>query len=243
MKSIKVLIVEDEMIIAKDLTYHLQEIGVTVCGILIEGEAVEDFLKTTIPDIILMDISLKGEMSGIDTVIELQKNYSIPVVYLTANTDDHSFNLAKATKPFAFIEKPFKKRALIRTIELLIEQLLEEEKKTDYEEVSSFILNDRIFVKSKNALVKIFLKDILYIQAERAYCQIFTKERNFVLSTPLKNFEDQIAREFLIRVHRSYIINLLQIEGLEDNVLLIHNSRIPVSKTYYEELVKRLTIL
>ena len=116
MRTIKVLIVEDEMIVAKDISYYLEEIGCEVCGLLMEGEEVMPFLDKEVPDIILMDIMLKGRLDGINTVHALKKHYDIPIIYLTANTDDHSFELAKATQPFAFIEKPFKKKALKRSV-------------------------------------------------------------------------------------------------------------------------------
>ncbi|MCB0854126.1 MAG: response regulator, partial [Bacteroidetes bacterium] len=110
MRTIKVLIVEDEMIVAKDISYYLEELGCEVCGLLMEGEQVLPFLEKEVPDIILMDIMLKGKLDGVSTVHLIRKDYTIPIIYLTANTDDQSFEMAKATKPFAFIEKPFKKK-------------------------------------------------------------------------------------------------------------------------------------
>jgi DNA-binding LytR/AlgR family response regulator len=242
MKSLKVLIVEDEIIIARDLAYHLKTMGLEVCGILVEGEKVLDFLQTNTPDMILMDISLRGKMDGISVVHQIQKKYTLPIIYLTANTDDITFQLAKVTKPFAFIEKPFKKRDLLRTLELLIERLIEKTEKVSFPMVPSYVLKDRIFIKDGNALVKVFLQDILYVQAERAYCLIATQEKKFLLSVPLKNFEEQITTEFFLRVHRSYLINLNHIDSLEDNTILIQNVRIPVSRSYQEILAKHLRI-
>ena len=103
-------------------------------------------------------------------------------------------------------------------------------------------LKDRIFIKDGTALVKVFLKDILYVQAERAYCLIATKEKKYLLSVPLKNFEEQISAEFFLRVHRSYLINLDHIDRLEDNTILIQDARIPVSRSYHEILAKHLRI-
>lgn len=243
MKSIKVLIVEDEVIIARDLAYHLKEMGLIVSGILMEGEEVEEFVRKEMPDIVLMDISLRGEMDGISAARLLKQKYDIPIIYLTANADDRTFEQAKSTKPFAFIEKPFKKRTLFRTIELLIEHLMEDSNNDGDHESPSFILNDRIFVKSGNSMVKIYLKDILYIQAERAYSQIATRERKYLLSSPLKAFEDQVSADNFLRVHRSFIVNLEHIDGLEENSIIINKERIPVSRSFQETLFKSLNIL
>lgn len=108
MRKIKVLIVEDEVVIAKNIAYYLEQLGCAVTGVLTTGEEVLPFLQEELVDIILMDISLKGKLDGVQTVHLVKANYDTPVIFLTANTDDRSFELAKATKPFAFVEKPFK---------------------------------------------------------------------------------------------------------------------------------------
>lgn len=123
MSNIRVLIVEDEVIIARDMARQLEGLGCEICGLLRDGESVLPFLENTLPDIVLLDIQLAGAMDGIETVREIQKQYAIPVVYMTARTDDRSFAQARATRPFAFIEKPFKVRSLLRTFELLMEQI------------------------------------------------------------------------------------------------------------------------
>ena len=243
MQKIKILIVEDEMLVARDVAHYREDIGCTVIGIVMEGEAALDFLKQEKPDIILMDIHLKGKLDGVETVQEFQKTLDIPLVYMTANTDDASFERAKATQPFAFIEKPFKKRTLIRTIDLLIEQLLSKKATEDEKEIDSFVLNDRIFVREKNKMVKIKLTDILYMEAERAYSRIITPEKEFVLSLPLRSLEEKISAEFLMRVHRSYVVNLNHVDEMQDNYIQIHQKYIPVSRSYWEEFLRRVKVI
>ncbi|MEZ4920435.1 MAG: LytTR family transcriptional regulator DNA-binding domain-containing protein [Saprospiraceae bacterium] len=240
MRKVKVLIVEDEMIVAKDISYHLEEIGCEVCGLLIEGEQVIPFLEKEIPDIILMDIMLKGKLDGIDTVHLVKKDHDIPIIFLTANTDDRSFELAKATKPFAFIEKPFKKKILKRTVELLIEQLsVEQATETD-----SFILKDRIFVREKNnVMVKIDLEDITYIEADRAYSTIYTPDKSTVITSSLSGLEQKLSSPYLMRVHRSFIVNLHKVESFEENMLTIGSKRITVSRSYWKEFLKKVNII
>ena len=240
MRTIKVLIVEDEMIVAKDISYYLEELGCEVCGLLMEGEQVLPFLEKEVPDIILMDIMLKGKLDGVSTVHLLRKHYTIPIIYLTANTDDQSFEMAKATKPFAFIEKPFKKKILKRTFELLIEQISNEsESDTD-----AFILKDRVFVReNNNTMVKINLEDILYIEADRAYCQITTSEKTYLLTSSLGNLEQKLSSPFLMRVHRSYLVNLQQIDSIEENSITIGSKNITVSRSYWKDFLNRVKII
>lgn len=122
--SIKILIVEDEMLIGAKISMLLTNLGYEVTGILPRGEEAIAHVKENPPDIILLDINLKGKMDGIETAASLQQK-NIPVIYLTANSDEATFNRAKQTRPAAFIKKPFKQLDLQRAIELTISRLAE----------------------------------------------------------------------------------------------------------------------
>ena len=121
-EKIKLLIVEDEMVIAANISLQLSELGYEVMGIIPRGEEALKHVNDNPPDIILMDINLKGHLDGIATARLIQKKQDIPVIYLTANVDDAHFNSAKDTHPYGFIAKPFKKLDLQRAIELTISQ-------------------------------------------------------------------------------------------------------------------------
>jgi CheY-like chemotaxis protein len=110
--------VEDEMVIAANISLELTSMGYDIIGIIPRGEEALIHIRETRPDILLLDIQLKGEIDGIDVATQMQKDFDIPIIYLTANTDDAYFNKAKETKPHAFISKPFKKRDLQRALEL-----------------------------------------------------------------------------------------------------------------------------
>ncbi|MDX1603146.1 MAG: response regulator, partial [Salinimicrobium sediminis] len=105
-EKVKLLIVEDEMIIAAHISLQLSEMGYEVTGIVPRGEEALVHVKENPPDIILLDINLKGELDGIETARQMQRTRNIPVIYLTANADDAHFNKAKDTHPYGFIAKP-----------------------------------------------------------------------------------------------------------------------------------------
>ena len=243
MRKINILIVEDEIIVAKDIAYYLEELGCNIAGILMTGEEVLSFLKEETVDIILMDIMLRGKLDGVQVVHFLRKQYDIPVIFLTANTDDHSFEMAKATKPFAFVEKPFKPKRLIRTVELLIEQIAERTEDKNEQEAQNFILSDRIFVREKGKMIKIFLADILYIEADGAYSKIVSTDKTFLLAINLRNLEGKISSDILMRVHRSYMINLQKIDSIEDNYVDINQQAIPISRTHWNDFLKRVNVI
>ena len=227
-------------------------LGYEVTGIVPRGEEAVMHAEQNPPDIVLLDINLKGTIDGIETAKQMQRFGEIPIIYLTANTDEGTFNRAKSTRPFAFISKPFKQLDLQRAIELAISRMAENQtgkmEKTegitpdndDAKADAPYILSDRIFVKHKEKMVKIFIADILYIEADRNYSHIFTKNKEFMLSITLKGFEDKILSNAFLRVHRSFIINLAQVDEVAENHVIIGQKAIPLSVTMREDLLKRL---
>ena len=121
----RLLIVEDDMIIAANISLQLCNLGYEVTGIESRGEEAVHHALENKPDIILMDINLKGKITGIETAKEIQKFLDIPIIYLTANVDDATFSKARETHPFAFISKPFNKLDLERIIALVEEKITE----------------------------------------------------------------------------------------------------------------------
>ena len=239
----KILIVEDEMVIGANISLELTKLGYEVTGIVPRGEEALVHLKEQTPDILLLDINLKGELDGVETAKEMQKTHNVPIIYLTANTDDANFNRAKETHPYAFITKPFKKLDLKRAIELTLSQLQssnadEPEIKPGTEE--AYVLNDSIFVRQSNSMLKILIEDILYIEAQRNYCKIFTKQKEHLLVITLKEMDEKLPSKHFLRVHRSFIINIAQISEIVTTHLIIGKKTIPLNKAMKDELLKRL---
>ncbi|PKQ44273.1 LytR/AlgR family response regulator transcription factor [Confluentibacter flavum] len=242
-QAIKILIVEDEMIIAANISLQLSQLGYEVTGIIPRGEEAILHVKQNQPDIVLMDIQLKGELDGIETAQIMQNDFDIPIIYLTANADDEHFNKAKSTHPYAFISKPFKKLDLQRAIELTVSHMQSEkigDQTLNGNSVSPFILSDSIFVRHHEKMVKVDIKDILYIEAERNYCRIHSTDKQYLLVMTLKDMDEKLPQKHFIRVHRSFIVNLSQIDEVATSHIIIDKKAIPVSKALKEELLNRL---
>ncbi len=240
--TIKILIVEDEMIIGANIAMLLTKLGYNVSGILPRGEEVMDHILTNKPDIILLDIQLKGQLDGIETAELVNKECNIPIIFLTANSDDTNFNRAKATNPKAFISKPFKKLDLQRAIELCVNSLMASNNNAeqDGQEMKPLVLEDRIFVKHKERMVKLLIGDIYYIEAERNYCRIITREQTYLLVITLKELDEKLPLEHFLRVHRSFVVNLAQVDEVAVDHVIVAKKAIPVSKSCKEELMKRI---
>ena len=108
-KPVKVLIVEDEALIAARISVELDELGYEVSGMVTRADQALLHCQQIPPDVILLDIKLKGKIDGIQLAHELNERVNIPIIFLTANADEATFNRAKETLPQAFISKPYKK--------------------------------------------------------------------------------------------------------------------------------------
>lgn len=126
-----ILVVEDEAIVAEDIKNSLQMAGYTVPPIASSGEDAIKRVKEFNPDIVLMDIVIKGKIDGIETAKQIRSGFDIPVVYLSAFSDEKTIERAKITEPFGYIIKPFNKRELSIAVEMaLYKHKIEEDLKT-----------------------------------------------------------------------------------------------------------------
>ena len=243
---VKILIVEDEMVIGTNISLQLTALGYEVVGIVPRAEEALFLVKKEQPDIVLMDINLKGDLDGVETCKLIQEDFNVAVIYLTANADEANFNRAKSTHPYGFISKPFKKLDLQRAIELTIDRLAQEHSdlnaaaKNSTDEPDPFILSNCIFVRHHEKMVKVNIQDILYIEAERNYCRIYSKDKEYLLVMTLKDMDEKLPKKHFLRIHRSFIVNLSQIEEIASSHIVIGKKAIPVSKSLKEELLKRL---
>ncbi len=228
---IKVLIVEDEILVAEELSFDLEENGFNVTGIAISSdECFAEIAKNT-PHVILMDINIKGQKDGIETAKMVNETTNIPIVYLTANTDSSTLKRAVETTPSAFISKPFNKKDVIVALELAFNKHNE---RTLFQK--NTFTNDMFFVKSGKLYTKIDVNEINYLEANGSYTEIFTTNKTYTLSTNLNHFQENIRNNNFIRVHRSFIVNINKIEAFDTNTVLIEGKTLPISKSYQKEL-------
>jgi diguanylate cyclase (GGDEF)-like protein/PAS domain S-box-containing protein len=140
MMSVQIMVVEDERIVALHLRRQLLKLGYDVVFVASSGEQVLRQVDSLRPDVILMDIHIEGELDGIETVARLPPDYHIPVIYLTAYSEEAVLVRARATKPFGFLLKPFSERELHATIQMALERRKVEMALRDSEEHLSLAL-------------------------------------------------------------------------------------------------------
>jgi CheY-like chemotaxis protein len=118
MSAIRILVVEDETIVGLDLKDRLVEMGYEVAGLVESGEAAVERVAADRPELVLMDIRLKGEIDGIAAAETIRRRWQVPVIYLTAFSEDQTLQRAKLTEPVGYIIKPFEDREIQSAIEM-----------------------------------------------------------------------------------------------------------------------------
>jgi PAS domain S-box-containing protein len=152
----RILIVEDEAIVASDIQMRLKKLGYIPCAIASSGEEAIQKAAKMQPNLALMDIVLKGQMNGIEAAQEIRERFGIPVVYLTAYADEKTLTQAKITEPLGYILKPFGDRELHSSIEIALYKHEVERKLQENEQWLSTILKsigDGLIVTDQNGFV------------------------------------------------------------------------------------------
>lgn len=235
----RIAILEDEMIVVKDLTQRLTQMGYEVSASFSEGDALIAFLTKKQVDLLLVDINLKGRLNGIETVKAINSLSRAPIVYITAQADRMTFNEAKDTKPAAYLIKPFNDFDLETTLELA----LENQKKEDENGASQYVVDDQVFVRSKNRFEKIDIKDILYMEAAGNYTDITTAKGKYVVTTKLGQLEEYLSKTTFFRCHRSYMVNIKEVDGFDDAHVYINERKIPISKSGKKGFLDKLRVI
>lgn len=250
MAKAKILVVEDESIVAKDIQNSLKKLGYNVPTIVASAEKAIKECEDDRPELVLMDIMLKGDMDGIEAANIIREKMGIPVIFLTANADDTTVGKAKMAEPYGYIIKPFREKELQTTIEMALykhEKVAEIRKERDYyySIVENKDVKDSIFVRSEYRLNKIRFEDIYFIEALKDYVIINTTDNSYTTHTTMKEILGILPPKDFVRVHRSYIVRLDKIFSIKYPDLVIEDKKkvIPIGGLYKKELYGRLNFI
>lgn len=240
-EAMKILIVEDDFIIAEDIAQILKNAGYTIVGILARGEEVLRAVETQEPDLILLDITLAGKKSGVEVGEEIHKKYkSIPFIYLTSYADQNTVQKAKHTFPAAYLTKPFDERDLEIAIDLALFNFTQNKNQQEEALQETVLLKDSIFIKKDNRFEKLELSQVLLVEASGHYLIFYTKDqRQFMIGGSLKSFLEKVQEKFFVQVHRSFIINIANISGFDEEYVYIDKRSIPIGKTFRKDFMEK----
>lgn len=243
--KVTVLIVEDEALVAQDINTRLIELDYQVAGIASSADKALQILdENPTIDILLLDIILKGDRDGIELAREVKERYGLPFIFLTSHADDQLVERAKRVRPSAYFLKPFNDRAISIAIELALchstnrnpENKIISEDEIDSEENKVLQLKDVLFLKRSNHFEKVAVEDIYLLKADKDVTIVYAKTGRLISSMDLKILEEILPGNRFIRVHKSYVANILAVTSFEGNLLYVNDMKVPVSKPYRDRV-------
>lgn len=226
----KILIVEDDLLVARNIKDKLEKLQYHVTGIADSYEQALSAIETENPDLALLDIELKGSLSGIDLAEKLTA-IGIPFIYLTSNQDFQTYTQAKNTQPLKNLAKPID---LLNLRNALWE--IDLSKKVPVEAIIHLISD------GNGNKLRINPNDILYIKADGSYSQIyFIKEGKFTLTMNLKTLLQKADWPNIVRVLRSFAVNIQHVKSIIGNqIKMADDEIIDIAPTYKEKFLRHL---
>lgn len=223
MTPLKILIVEDEVLIAEDLKDNLHSFGYDHCEMAHTKSDAFKAIENFQPDLVLLDVRMEKEKDGLEIGDELSKNNKIPFIYITAHSDVNMIREIVKTKPAGYITKPIKKSDLFAAINLVAEKMNSKE-------------SDTIKIKDGYSTVIISASSILYIESEGNYINIFCEDKKYVSRQSLESILSELDPTVFFRIHRSFLINTTKLKKFSKKEVVIGNMTLPVSRNLGDEL-------
>ena len=230
MEALKILIVEDNIIIAEDLQMMLEDLGYNVVGIAMSYYEALDLLEEKKPDICLLDVILKGEKDGIHLAEAINEKYGIPFLFITSHSDKVTIDRAKLTQPKGYIVKPFDKDDVYSSIEMALALHAPDKK-----------VNPSILIRQNGMLHRIFIMDILYVKTSGNYLEVHTQQgKKYLQRNALKDFLTMKETSSFCQVQKSYAVNLKFVNGLNSEFIISEHFKLPIGQKYYALIKERL---
>jgi DNA-binding LytR/AlgR family response regulator len=241
-KSIDIFVVEDEIVIAHDIKGALEDIGYKVLGIARDYQSAIKVFDYEKPDLVLLDITIKGTKTGIDIAEYIRANFNIPFIFITSHANSATIEKAKKTKPNGYLVKPFNQDDLYAAIEVALfnynDRATVVKLKSEEEQRPTF--KDSIFVKSGSLFQRVRIEEITYLEADGVYTNIYTKDKKYADRKILLDFEKVLDPSMFLRVHRSYVVNLAHVTGIKTDQVIVGKSVVPLGRTHKERLLSLL---
>lgn len=239
MSKRKILIVEDDPLIADSLELIVTEIGYQCIG---KAENVTEALHLVAdqkPDLMLLDINLEGNQEGLDIAEIVYKREKTPCIFITAYSDEKTVARGAKTEPYGYLIKPFNQTDVRVALKLAFSAIERNESQSN-----ELIDQDgTIYIKESNGYQKVNISDIKFVNADDIYSIIVTDYQRCMISKPLKKVEELIKGYGFVRIHKSHIINKKFVDKIRDGQVIIGNHAIPIGRAYKDDLMRQLKIV
>jgi len=240
---LKILIVEDEMSFALDLEILVEELGYELIGITDNSEEVLAKILEQSPDLILMDISIKGKYSGIE-IAEKIKHLPIAILFITSHKNKEIFDRAKSTNFAGYLVKPVDQFSIQAAIEMAVKTLKNFEVPSLTKAKQLATHSAHFFLKKQGTFYRVDVEEILWIGAEGNYINVATEERSYVILQSIQEVQ-KLLPDYFLQIHRSYIINSTKITSIDPaaSTISILQQVLPISRRLKKDILQRLNFL
>lgn len=221
----KILIVDDEVLIAEHLKDILRDLGFVNLSLAHSKSDAIQKIESFKPDLVLLDIRMEEELEGISIAEQINKRFNIPFIFISAHSDASIIRKAVATSPAGYITKPYKKMDIYAAINLVLQAI-----KNPKQNVLVF--------KDGYSTVQVPADDILFAQSEGNYIHLNTIRKKYTIRYSLEWLLENVAENQFARVHRSYVVNLHRIEKQNSKAIFIGEFEIPVARNKQPDLGK-----
>jgi DNA-binding LytR/AlgR family response regulator len=233
-----VLIVEDEFIIAENLSATLAECGYCVVGIADNVDSVLKILSANQIDMILLDINLNQAVDGVEIAHIVNSRFGIPFIFVTAFVDPATIERVKHTYPFGYIVKPYSDIDIRIAIDIALSRAAN---LSAGKAINAGVKKENtVFIKSDKGLKKFEINDILWMEAYDYYSFIHTRNEKILATITLKEVEQKLNNDIFVRIHRKYTININHIERIVGNQVEIGGNLIPIGRANREEFLMKI---
>lgn len=224
----KILIVEDELLIAEMLKEMLQDMGYSIAGIAKNYAQATTLLQSHSDiDLCFLDINLQAEQSGFDVAGFINEKLYIPFVFLTSYSDRKTIAEAAHFKPQSYLLKPFTETDLFATLEIIKARK------------SGQGASQSVTIKDGTSTVKIQLHEIKYLKSENIYVEVKTNAKTYLVRNSLSRFLEELSLDALVRVHRTYAVNMYHVKAISGDSLLVGDEKIPLSRMHRDVLIQK----
>lgn len=242
--ALKILIVEDDISFALELEMILDEIGYQIIAAVDNSAEALDVIFSKEPDLILMDIDIKGNLSGTEIGQKI-KHLNIPIIFITSFDDRERYEEARQSNMAAYLVKPTNTFTLQSTIDLIVQKITENNHQSTKEKEDETIFDTSVFVKKNKTYHKILLENIQYIEAAGNYSFLYIDKDKFISNLKLKEIEKKLPPHSFMKVHRSYMMNLNYFSSIdiEENAIMMENGNtLPISRSNKQTLLNRMNM-
>jgi len=221
-----ILIVEDELLIAEDISEMLEEIGHKTFAICKSATEVAKALELGKPDLALLDIRIYGDVDGVEVGRHLQDQHQIPGVFLTSHSDKAIVDRALKNNPLGYLVKPVKQGDLFVSLQMA-ERQINEQKKTEAPSIS---------IKLNGLMRKVNVYDITHLESDNNYTHLHINGERYTTSKVLKLWLQEPELSHFVRVHRSYAVNPERIDGVNARQVNLGQIVLPIGRKYKAEI-------